>query len=198
MQISGGERVFVAGSSGSGKTTLLGLLAGTHIASEGIVRVYGREYKEMRASQRDRFRADHIGYVFQQFNLISYLTVYENIALAVKMSKQRMHNLKGSLKDEIDQIAEKLQISELLSKKADEISVGQAQRVACARAVLGTPEILLADEPTSALDADNRYRFLDLLFAGLSSSTTLIFVSHDRSLESHFDRSIELGAEAKA
>lgn len=194
MAINAGERIFVAGSSGSGKTTLLGVLAGTHIATEGLVRLHGQEYKKMSAFKRDRFRADHIGYIFQQFNLITYLSVYDNIALSVKMSKLRMQRLQNPLKSEIDHIAEKLKISELLHKNANEVSVGQAQRVACARALLGAPEIVLADEPTSSLDMQNRHRFLDLLFETMTPSTTLIFVSHDRSLETHFHNTIELDA----
>ncbi len=192
LQLGSGEHIFIAGASGSGKTTLLGALAGTHIVKDGIVLVHGREYKTMRPSQRDRFRADHIGYVFQQFNLINYLTVYENIALAAKLSRERMQRLKNPLKQEIEWLSQKLQIAELLGKKAGQVSVGQSQRIAIARALLGEPEIVLADEPTSALDADNRHRFIDLLFESLGKATTLIFVSHDRTLEKHFERTIEL------
>lgn len=192
LAVQAGEHIFIAGASGSGKTTLLGLLAGIHTASEGSVRVQGHDFKSMRSYKRDRFRADHIGYIFQQFNLIPYLSVYDNIALTVKMSTNRMKRLTASLDQEIRTIADKLHITELLGEQANAVSVGQAQRIACARAILGSPEIILADEPTSALDLENRHRFLELLFESVSPTTTVVFVSHDRSLESHFQSTYEL------
>lgn len=187
MQVGSGERLFIYGKSGSGKSTLLSLLAGILLPKEGKVKVLGEDIGKMKTLQRDRFRADNIGYIFQQFNLISYLSVYENIELGVSMSKLRS----ASPKD-IELLSKKLDISNVLQNSANQISVGQAQRTACARALLGQPKIILADEPTSALDADNRENFLQLLFASLQEDTTLLFVSHDRSLEKNFDRSLEL------
>lgn len=192
MQIAKGERVFVQGKSGSGKSTMLNLLAGIHVTQEGTVFVQEKNLANMKASQRDRFRADNIGYIFQQFNLIEYLSVYENIELTAKMSKSRASH--GTVQEEIEKLAEKLEITSILKKRANEISVGQAQRTACARALLGKPKIILADEPTSSLDSDSKDNFLQLLFASLEDFSTLVFVSHDKSLEKRFDRSIELNA----
>lgn len=152
----------------------------------------------MSGVQRDRFRADHIGYIHQLFNLIPYLSVIENVTLPCKFStlrKKRALEHASTLTDEARRLLAHLGLSNegLLKRPVAELSVGQKQRVAAARALMGRPEILIADEPTSALDAANRESFIELLFNECAESkATLIFVSHDFSLAPMFDRSVQL------
>ncbi|AFY00744.1 ABC transporter ATP-binding protein [Bdellovibrio bacteriovorus] len=189
-----GEELFLYGPSGTGKTTLLEILAGVLRPTSGTVQILGRDFLKMSDSERDSFRAEHMGYVFQSFNLIPYLSVRENIELPLHLSPARKARL-GSVDTEmvIRALCGNLGISELLEKAVTELSVGQQQRVAVARALLGKPDLLLADEPTSALDADHREKFLKLLFELAELyGTTVVFVSHDRSIEKLFTRSISL------
>jgi putative ABC transport system ATP-binding protein len=180
------ERTFLYGPSGSGKSTLLGLLAGVFGASEGCVRVLGRDLMTLSAPQRDAFRGAHVGYIFQLFNLIPYLNVEENILLPCRLHRHRRRRLDGqSLHAAARGIAERLGIAHLLHRRVTHLSVGEQPRVAAARA--------LADEPTSALDFDHRERFLDLLFECVEEAgATLIFVSHDRTLMPLFQRALSL------
>lgn len=189
-----GEHLFLHGPSGTGKTTLLGLLAGILEASSGSIDVLGRSYSNLRGTDRDHFRGAHIGYIFQMFNLIPYLNVRDNIILPCRISAQRRQRLGGrSLHDAAEDIAAHLEIATLLDKKVMDLSVGQQQRVAAARALMGAPELIIADEPTSALDSDRREIFLQLLFREASqSSATILFVSHDRSLAPLFTRTLSL------
>jgi putative ABC transport system ATP-binding protein len=194
LSIARGETVFLHGPSGSGKTTLLGLLAGVLKATSGSVRVLGQDFSTMSGGARDAFRARHLGYVFQMFNLIPYLPVRENILLPVRLEPARRARLGGrSLDDAVREIASQLDISQYLDSPIAELSVGQQQRVAAARALMGSPEVVIADEPTSALDTDRRERFLKLLFASCEKArATLIFVSHDHTLMPLFSRTVEL------
>jgi putative ABC transport system ATP-binding protein len=194
LRIPRGECVFVFGPSGSGKTTLLGLLAGVLRPTGGEVRVLGRDLGAMSGAGRDAFRAEHVGYIFQMFNLIPYLSVEENIALPCRLSRARAARLNGvPLPHAVRELAERLEIADLLGAPVTELSVGQQQRVAVARALLGSPELVIADEPTSALDTDLRERFLELLFDCVSvAGSTLVFVSHDRQLQPLFDRAVSL------
>lgn len=194
LKISSGERIFLYGPSGSGKTTLLGILAGVLSAKTGTVDVLGRNLISMTPSQRDAFRGSHIGYIFQLFNLIPYLSVVENITLPCRLSAERRKRLNGKpLLDAARDVANHLGISHLLSENVVNLSVGQQQRVAAARALIGTPELVIADEPTSSLDHDHRERFIELLFENCKEAgSTLIFVSHDRTLMPLFDRAISL------
>lgn len=186
--IERGERVFLFGPSGSGKTTLLGVLAGVLTGFTGSVKVLDRDLAKMSGSQRDAFRGSQLGYIFQLFNLIPYLTVEENITLPC-----RLHAERGKHIGEVRAVAKRLGIEALLGRAVTELSVGQQQRVAAARALLGAPQLLIADEPTSSLDFDHRERFLDLLFENCAlSNSTLLFVSHDRSLMGKFDRQLSL------
>lgn len=194
LHISRGERVFLHGPSGSGKTTLLGLIAGVLKPSAGNVTVLGSELGAMGSASRDRFRAAHVGYVFQMFNLIPYLSVRDNITLPVKLSSERRARLNGADADEeAHRLAAGLEIEPLLAQPVNALSVGQQQRVAVARALIGAPELIVCDEPTSALDADRRERFLELLFTSIErAGSTLMFVSHDLSLAVRFGRTIAL------
>jgi putative ABC transport system ATP-binding protein len=194
LVVPAGERVFLHGPSGSGKTTLLGILAGVLKANQGEVRILGTDLTRLSGARRDAFRGERMGYIFQMFNLIPYLTALENIVLPCRMSRARRARVRGSLEAEARRIAGHLEIDGLLGSTPGELSVGQQQRVAAARALMGRPHLVVADEPTSALDADRRDVFLDLLFDSCrDAGTTLLFVSHDRSLESRFDRGLSLG-----
>ncbi len=194
LHIARGERVFLHGPSGSGKTTLLGLIAGVLPPTAGTVQVLGSELGTMGSAARDRFRAAHVGYVFQMFNLIPYLSVRDNITLPVRLSSARRARLNGADADaEAQRLAAGLEIDALLAQPVTALSVGQQQRVAVARALIGSPEIIVCDEPTSALDADRRDRFLQLLFASVErAGSTLVFVSHDLTLSVRFGRTIAL------
>lgn len=194
LHIERGERVFLFGPSGSGKTTLLGVLAGVLVADSGEVRVLGQDLTRMSSGARDGFRAEHIGYIFQMFNLIPYLTVEENITLPCRLDRNRARRLgERTAEDEARRLAERLEIGEHLHSSVTELSVGQQQRVAAARALIAAPELVIADEPTSSLDADRRARFIDLLFEICGEAgTTLVFVSHDRQLLPAFDRGLSL------
>lgn len=188
------RKAFLFGPSGCGKTTLLETLAGVLVPESGTVSVCGAELQTMSASERDHFRAAKIGYIFQNFNLIPYLTVLENITLPLSLSSARRK--KVPLQDEeqiVLSMCQKLGIAEYLNKPVTELSIGQQQRVAAARALLGKPELILADEPTSSLDYDHREKFIRLLFEMCEQSqTSILFVSHDRALEKLFDQSISL------
>ena len=198
LRIEKGERVFIEGPSGSGKSTLLSLLSGVLIPQEGSVSVLNQRFEALNGAQRDRFRGDHIGFIFQMFNLVPYLSVIENVTLPCRFSKRREERAlqrSVSLNAEAMRLLSHLNMtdSELLKRPVTELSVGQQQRVAAARALIGTPEILIADEPTSSLDFDLRESFIRLLFEECEKETiTLVFVSHDRSLASLFDRTIRL------
>jgi putative ABC transport system ATP-binding protein len=194
IAIAKGEKVFLYGPSGSGKTTLLGIVAGVLKANDGTVRILGHDFAQLSGAARDRVRGARIGYIFQMFNLIPYLNVIENVMLACRVSGERRQRLNGApLQAAAMSMAERLGIGSLALEKVTELSVGQQQRVAAARALLGSPELLIADEPTSALDEDQRENFLELLFARCrENGSTLLFVSHDRRMMPLFDRALSL------
>ena len=190
-----GEELFLYGPSGTGKSSFLEILAGVLKPQKGSVKLLGMDLLQMSESQRDAFRAEHMGYIFQSFNLIPYLTVTENIELPLHLSASRKARL-GTVDTGmvVRALCGNLGIADLLGKKVAELSVGQQQRVAVARALLGKPDLLLADEPTSALDSDHREKFLKLMFEICDLyGTTVMFVSHDRSMEKLFTRSLSLG-----
>jgi putative ABC transport system ATP-binding protein len=198
LRVSRGERIFLRGPSGSGKSTLLSLLGGIVTPAGGSIRVLGHELAALGGAARDRFRADNIGFIFQMFNLIPYLSVVENVGLPCGFSasrRQRAQRDGGTVESEALRLLEHLDMADtgLLRRPVTELSVGQQQRVAAARALIGAPALVIADEPTSALDADRRARFLDLLFKECArEGSTLIFVSHDAAFATRFDRAIEL------
>ena len=194
LEIVKGERVFIKGESGSGKSTLLSLLAGVLEPQQGDIKILNQSITDIKAAARDRFRADHIGFIFQMFNLLPYLSVVENVLLPLHFSSQRKQSIDVPETEALRLLSHlDMDSPELLSRPVSELSVGQQQRVAAARALMGKPEILIADEPTSALDTDRREAFIKLLINECNeSNTTLIFVSHDQALEQYFDRSIHL------
>ena len=197
LDITAGEHVFIQGASGSGKSTLLSLLAGVSQPQQGRISILNETINQLSAAQRDHFRADHIGFVFQLFNLIPYLSVLENVTLPCRFSQRRQQKVtaNSSLEQEAIRLLKHLGMAneKLLHRSVTELSVGQQQRVATARALIGSPEIIIADEPTSALDSDMRQNFIELLFAECSATNaTLLFVSHDQQLQSLFSRNIAL------
>lgn len=197
FRVQATEKVFLYGPSGSGKSTLLGLLGGVLTPQRGSLRVLGDDLSLMRNGAKDQFRVDHVGFIFQQFNLIPYLSVLDNILLPCRFSKIRYARAIAdgrSIHDEALRLLHALDLNEALrSRKVTDLSVGQQQRVAAARALIGRPEILIADEPTSALDADRQADFLELLLHECDAArATVLFVSHDRRLSKQFTREISL------
>lgn len=195
LAIARGERVFLRGPSGSGKSTLLGLVGGVLRPSRGEVRLLGQDIVPLSAGERDRFRGEHLGFIFQMFNLVPYLTVLENVLLPARFSPARgTRRRAATLHEEAQRLVAALGLpSALLDRKVTQLSIGQQQRVAAARALLGQPEIVIADEPTSALDAQARSGFIELLMRECQElGSTLLFVSHDASLGSLFDRTLDM------
>jgi putative ABC transport system ATP-binding protein len=194
LKLNKGESLFLHGPSGSGKTTLLGILSGVLQAQKGDVLILGQNFSQMSSHKRDLFRGTHIGYIFQMFNLIPYMSVMDNILLSCRMNPLRCkENSHTAILKEAKGLLDSLGISETVNRPVTSLSVGQAQRVAAARALLGSPEIIIADEPTSALDTDHRTAFMDTLLSGcIKSQSSLIFVSHDHSLAKNFTHYTEL------
>lgn len=193
LHLQQGEHVFLRGESGSGKTTLLNLLAGILQPSSGELNMLGQAFHTLSAAARDRFRADHMGVIFQQFNLLPYLSVTDNVLLPCRFSARRLQHA-GDLQQTATALLDHLQLDQALRERpVTALSVGQQQRVAVARALIGQPEIILADEPTSALDTSTRDRFLELLFTQAEAQgSTILFVSHDPYIATHFPRVVEL------
>lgn len=194
-----GEKVLLLGSSGSGKSTLLSLIGGIVVPDAGTILVDGQDVTHLRATARDEFRAEHIGVIFQQFNLLPYATPLDNIVLPLRFAPMRRTRA-GDAKTEALRLAEALGLPQalILEQRAGSLSVGQQQRVAVARALIGKPSMIIADEPTSALDADSQSAFLDLLFQQCDEAgSTLLMVSHDDRLAPRFDRSVAMPDIAK-
>ena len=196
----GGARVFLEGRSGSGKTTLLNLLGGVAEAESGRIEILGQDLRGMSGARRDRFRADNVGFIFQLFNLVPYLSLIENITLPCRFSaarRQRIEARGATVEGEARRLLDRLQLdaAALASRPVSELSVGQQQRVAAARALIGGPPLVIADEPTSSIDSEARGAFLNLLFDELGESgATLLFVSHETALGPLFDQTIPLAS----
>lgn len=191
LELPRGETLFVRGPSGCGKSTLLALLAGVLVATRGEVGVLGQRWSALSPSRRDRFRADHLGYIFQQFNLLPYLSVLDNVRLPGRFSAERAARTPAGSAEAL--LTHTGLPESLWQRPAAELSIGQQQRVAAARALIGRPEIVIADEPTSALDEDARESFMDLLLGECAAAgSTLVFVSHDERLAARFDERLSL------
>lgn len=198
MELAQGDLLFVQGASGSGKSTLLNLMAGVLVPRKGEIALLGHNLSSGKGKQRDRFRADHIGYIFQQFNLLPYLNVRDNVMLPGRLSKLRRGRAlqqHTDLTSAAEHWLDRLNIpSSLWQRRVSELSVGQQQRVAAARALIGSPELVIADEPTSALDQDNVDNFMTVLTEACRTiGSSLVFVSHDRHLAAWFDQTMSLG-----
>lgn len=199
LTLEAGQSLFVGGPSGSGKSSLLSLLSGVVLPTAGDCQVLGQSMAALSPVARDRLRADAMGIVFQQFNLLPYLSMMDNVLLPVKVSHQRLRQSceqYGTPAKQAQVLFERLGLDALPpSAPVHQLSVGQQQRVAVARAFMGSPALVIADEPTSALDDDSRDAFLDLLM-GLASEgvTSVVMVSHDRRLADRFDQQLWLDA----
>jgi len=197
FHLNRGETLFLHGPSGCGKSTLLSLLAGVLLPHTGDVSLLGIPWKALPATERDRYRVDHLGYIFQQFNLLTYLTALDNVLLPCHFSTRRREAAKhhaGSARKAAEYWLQGMGLDESIwQRPAHKLSVGQQQRVAAARALIGQPDLVIADEPTSALDEDSRAVFLDLLLSSCAAAdTALVFVSHDHRIASRFSRQISL------
>lgn len=197
LSLQQGQTLFIGGPSGSGKSSLLSLIAGIQLPRKGSCQVLGTSLKQLSASERDRFRGEHLGLIFQQFNLLPFLTVEENIELPSKLFASRLQKstqLFGSVKRHIDTLCTELHLQPSLRRRqARLLSVGEQQRVAAARALLGCPALIVADEPTSALDEDNKLDFLNLLLSTASAqNTSVVTVSHDMRIASNFDHVFQM------
>ncbi|MGH1576443.1 ABC transporter ATP-binding protein [Planktotalea sp.] len=198
LSLAPSETVLLLGESGSGKSTLLSLICGTILADEGRVSVAGCDIARLSAGKRDGFRAEQIGLIFQQFNLLPFASVEDNILLPLQFAPKRRSRVLDT-KAEAKRLCQDLELpSDIMTMRAGTLSVGQQQRVAAARALIGAPPLIIADEPTSALDAETQARFLDLLFAqSRAHGTTLLMVSHDARLSRQFDRVLQMHDIAK-
>jgi putative ABC transport system ATP-binding protein len=198
LAIEPGERLLLLGPSGSGKSTLLSLVCGIASPQTGVIEVLGRNLAAMSAMDRDRFRAEHYGVIFQMFNLLPYANALDNVLLGLSFAPERKKRIVTfrSPKEEAARLLATLGVCGPLATKgiAAKLSVGQQQRVAAARALIGAPELVIADEPTSALDKITQDTFLDLLFDQVAEvNATLVMVSHDDRLAARFDRALDLG-----
>ena len=193
LAIGRGERVFLRGPSGCGKSTLLALASGVLLADAGEVALLGQPWRALGAAARDRLRADHLGIVFQQFNLLPYLSVLDNVRLPLRFSPRRA---RAAAPRAAEALLERSALpASLWRQPAATLSVGQQQRVAAARALIGAPEVVIADEPTSALDEPLRDTFMALLRdCCAEAGAALLFVSHDPRLAAGFDRVLDLPA----
>jgi len=196
FSVQRGEVVALVGPSGCGKTTLLSVIAGILARDGGRCSVFGTDSETLRPRDRLDFRAETIGFIFQQFNLLPWLSAMENVLLPCRFSalRRRYAGAERSLHDEAARLMAQLDLApETWPQQAAEMSVGQQQRVAAARALIGRPSLIVADEPTSALDAPRQQAFVDLLLRETAAAgAALIFVSHDRRLAAHFDRELSL------
>jgi len=191
------KRILLIGPSGSGKSTFLSLICGIVAPQTGEIDILGTDITKLAASARDGFRAEHFGIIFQIFNLLPYGTVIDNVLLPLSFAPMRRKRAttKGRAEDEAVRLLTCLGLEPHLTRgpSAANLSVGQQQRVAAARALIGSPEIIVADEPTSALDRNRQAAFLDLLFTQVSDAgATLIMVSHDETLAGRFDEVMRL------
>ncbi len=193
IELDVGKKVLVVGYSGSGKTTFLNLIAGALKIQQGEITLAGKKYSSLSFGQLDKVRADSIGYIFQTLNLIPFLSVIENIELGIRFSKNRRLNT-GNSTQEIQRLITSLGLSKkVLDTSVNHLSIGQQQRVAVARALLGQPELVLADEPTSALDRKSAKNFINEVSTTFDpSKQALLMVSHDLSLASYFDQVIDI------
>lgn len=190
LTLTSGQHLFVRGASGSGKTTLLNLLCGITRPVSGELYINGHALHQLSGGARDSLRAKHIGVVFQQLNLIPYLSVLDNTLLSSHFAGQN----KAESLSRAKQLLQRLGLQQALwQQAASELSVGQQQRVAIARALLPRPTLLIADEPTSALDSDNRDAFMRVMLAEADANDcTVVFVSHDKSLQQYFHYQLDM------
>ena len=199
LTVAQGKHLFIQGPSGCGKSTLLSLLAGVQAVQTGVCQVLGQDMVTLTAVQRDRLRGEHMGVIFQQFNLLSYLDVQANVLMPTRLFPSRAEassQVWGSPADQAKALAQALGLAEKIWRQPiNQLSVGQQQRVAAVRALMGAPELVIADEPTSALDDARQLEFLDLLLhTAEKQNTSVIMVSHNARLAHRFDQVFEMHA----
>ena len=197
FSLTAGEQVFLSGPSGSGKSTLLSLIGGLLVPQSGVVNVLGHRTNIMSSRARDRLRGENMGFIFQQFNLIPYMSVLENVLLPCRLSDVRCSKASedgGSPEKSAHHLLERLDLDKSIwHQRADRLSVGQQQRVAVARAFIGKPPLVIADEPSSALDTERQEAFFNLLQRECQTSgACLLFVSHDQRLAKGFSRIVTM------
>lgn len=201
LELTAGDHLFIQGPSGSGKSTLLNLLGGFLAGYQGQIQVAGQVMTELSRRQLDQLRADRLGILFQQFNLLPYLDLIENVSLPCRFSKARSENAKarsGSVHQEAERLLQRLGLDVLALGKRPitQLSIGQQQRVAAARALIGSPSLIIADEPTSALDPHHRDLFIELLLEeSAQCGSSLVLVSHDPALAPFFSHHLSLEAQ---
>ena len=193
LEVGRGKKVLFLGESGSGKTTLLSLICGFLEPLSGSISINDKIISDLTSTNKDAYRSDNIGIIFQQFNLLPYANVIDNIILPLYFSKQRAKKVENKINAAMNLCGQLRLPESILNQKASNLSVGQQQRVAVARALIGSPSIIVADEPTSSLDTEAQELFLDLMFDQISkNSSTLLMVSHDKSLTNYFDQVIDI------
>jgi putative ABC transport system ATP-binding protein len=186
------EKVAVIGPSGTGKTTLLNLIAGIIVPNRGSISVNDTTVDQLNDAQRRQFRITRIGFVFQDFELLDYLNVSDNILHPYRITKALQ--LDSAVRRRARILAEEMGIGDKLEQQATDLSQGEKQRAAICRALLPQPKLILADEATGNLDPENKTRILDLLFRAVQEhDTTLLAVTHDYELLKRFDRIIDFG-----
>jgi putative ABC transport system ATP-binding protein len=191
LSVGQGERVAWIGPSGAGKTTLLHLVAGITRAATGQIESCGVNLIGLHDAARRNFRISNVGLVFQEFSLVEYLTVLDNILLPYRIN--RSLRLDASIRTRAEQLATNLGLLPLLSRRPTRLSHGERQRVAVCRALIASPKLILADEPTANLDPDNASRVLDALDQySRQHSATLVVVTHDRAVLDRFDQTIDV------
>ena len=184
FQVEEGEYVAIMGESGSGKTTLLNILAALDKPTSGSVRIDGRDISNIKESELAAFRRDNLGFVFQEFNLLDTFSLEDNIYLPLVLAGKKPSEMKQRLKP----IAEQLGIRDLLKKYPYEVSGGQKQRAAVARALITNPRLILADEPTGALDSKSTDELLRLFGNINGNGQTILMVTHSVKAASHASR----------
>jgi len=182
LSMNEGDFVCVMGPSGSGKSTFINNLSTIDIPTQGKVFIDGKEVRTMGENEIGRFRYENLGFIFQEFNLLDSLTVFENIAVPLSLA----HIKKAEIQKRVGQIAERLNVEHLLNKYPSECSGGQRQRVAIARALVTNPKLIVADEPTGNLDSQNSHELLEL-FKTLNSEegVSILMVTHDSMIASY-------------
>ncbi|MFS4583583.1 ABC transporter ATP-binding protein [Phaeobacter sp. C3_T13_0] len=193
LSVATGETVLLLGESGSGKSTFLSLICGTILPDQGTIDIAGADITQLAGGTRDTFRAEQIGVIFQQFNLLPFGSVADNILLPLRFAPSRRKRVDDPVA-EVSRLCSALGLpTDAASAKSKTLSVGQQQRVAVARALIGQPPLIIADEPTSALDSNAQKGFLDLLFQQTAThGSSLLMVSHDARLGERFDRVIRM------
>lgn len=190
LSINANEKIAIVGPSGSGKTTLLNLLSGIYVPQSGSIEIAQTNVSQLSDAQRRAFRINQVGFIFQDFALIDYLNVSDNIIHPYRISKALILN--KVVLERIQELVQLMGIVDKLRRFPHQLSQGEKQRVAICRALLPSPALLLADEPTGNLDPDNKQKILELIFKSTESfNATLISVTHDHELLPHFDRVID-------